>query len=186
MESPHAVSVDELRAVAHPTRIQMMALLAYQGPLRATDLGQRLGLAPNAASYHLRLLARAGLVTEAPNQGGDKRERWWQSSHHRYDISDPSQAPQVFTHIRTVIDRALAQAVQPDAPADTMPTLWLASAYLPIPEFEAALEAIGETARTALEDAAEAARARKAPAEEWQGVDVILVASPAPAPDGAT
>ena len=76
----------QMRALAHPVRIRIVSLLANQGPARATDLGDALGLAPNAVSYHLKSLAKAGLVEQAPEASADKRERWWRASHGDYDL----------------------------------------------------------------------------------------------------
>ncbi|MGA4670153.1 ArsR/SmtB family transcription factor [Propionibacteriaceae bacterium Y1923] len=183
MESPN---MEQLRAVAHPTRIRIMTLLAYQGPLRATDLGEPLGLAPNAVSYHLRILARAGLVTEATGVGQDKRERWWQTAHARYEIDDPGQAPQLFTHIRQVVERALGQAVQSDLPEGSKPALSFASAWLPPAEFDQVLGAVGAATEKQLKLAQAAAEQRGADKSEWRMYDIVLVASPAPREDGST
>src|ERR1700742_4898662 len=67
-----------LRAVAHPTRLKLIALLRRLGPLTATQAGERIGESPAACSFHLRLLAKWGLVEEAG--GGRGRERPWQAT----------------------------------------------------------------------------------------------------------
>jgi DNA-binding transcriptional ArsR family regulator len=67
-----------LRALAHPLRIQLVALLRRDGPLTASEAGRRIGESSGSASYHLRQLARFGLVEEAP--GGRGRERPWRAT----------------------------------------------------------------------------------------------------------
>ena len=67
-----------LRALAHPTRMKLVGLLRRHGPLTATQAGALLGEVPASASFHLRQLAKYGLVEEAP--GGKGRERPWQAT----------------------------------------------------------------------------------------------------------
>jgi predicted ArsR family transcriptional regulator len=64
-----------MRALAHPTRLSLLEHLHTEGPATATQCGTALGESPASCSYHLRALARWGLVEEAP--GGRGRERPW-------------------------------------------------------------------------------------------------------------
>src|SRR3984957_6671525 len=64
-----------LRALAHPIRLSLMAVLRSQGPLTATRAGELLGESSASTSFHLRQLAKYGLVEEAG--GGHGRERPW-------------------------------------------------------------------------------------------------------------
>ncbi|MGN6331935.1 MAG: ArsR/SmtB family transcription factor [Motilibacteraceae bacterium] len=65
----------ELRALAHPRRVELLELLAAHGPMTASQCAERLGDSPASCSYHLRQLARFGHVEEA--SGGRGRERPW-------------------------------------------------------------------------------------------------------------
>ena len=67
-----------LRALAHPVRIRLVGLLRREGPLTASEAGRRIGESSGSTSYHLRQLARFGLVEEAVGRGG--RERPWQAT----------------------------------------------------------------------------------------------------------
>src|SRR5919205_634619 len=67
-----------LRAVAHPLRLTLIGLLRREGPLTATQCGERVGQSPAACSFHLRQLAKYGLVEEAG--GGRGRERPWRAT----------------------------------------------------------------------------------------------------------
>jgi DNA-binding transcriptional ArsR family regulator len=67
-----------LRALAHPTRLELMGLLRRGGPLTATQAGEEIGESAASCSFHLRQLAKYGLVEEAG--GGRGRERPWQAT----------------------------------------------------------------------------------------------------------
>jgi DNA-binding MarR family transcriptional regulator len=66
----------QLRALAHPLRLQLLQVLHAEGPATASQLARRLGESSGATSYHLRALHRAGMVEEAEQRNA--RERWWQ------------------------------------------------------------------------------------------------------------
>jgi predicted ArsR family transcriptional regulator len=67
-----------LRALAHPTRLALVGLLRREGPLTATAAGELLGQSSASASFHLRQLAKYGLVEEAG--GGTGRQRPWRAT----------------------------------------------------------------------------------------------------------
>ena len=67
-----------LRALAHPTRLKLVGLLRREGPLTATQLGDRIGESPSSCSFHLRQLAKWGLVEDAG--GGKGRNRPWRAT----------------------------------------------------------------------------------------------------------
>jgi DNA-binding transcriptional ArsR family regulator len=67
-----------LRALAHPIRLELISLLRRGGPLTATQAGGRIGESPASCSFHLRQLAKYGLVEEAG--GGRGRERPWRAT----------------------------------------------------------------------------------------------------------
>ena len=66
-----------MRALAHPARLTILEELGLGRAGTATEFAALCGLTPSATSYHLRALAKAGLVQEAPGRG-DGRERVWQ------------------------------------------------------------------------------------------------------------
>jgi predicted ArsR family transcriptional regulator len=67
-----------LRAYAHPTRMALVGLLRRDGPLTATQASQVVGESVASCSFHLRQLAKYGLVEEAG--GGRGREKPWQAT----------------------------------------------------------------------------------------------------------
>ncbi|WP_435886945.1 winged helix-turn-helix domain-containing protein [Streptomyces parvus] len=66
----------------HPVRIALLDLLAETGTVTSTQAANRLGYSSGLCSFHLRQLARHGLVEEAPHSGG-RRRPWrlrWETS----------------------------------------------------------------------------------------------------------
>ena len=67
-----------LRAMAHPIRLSLIGVLRREGPLTATQAGELIGESSASCSFHLRQLAKYGLVEEAG--GGKGRERPWRAT----------------------------------------------------------------------------------------------------------
>jgi DNA-binding transcriptional ArsR family regulator len=81
-----------MRALAHPARLAIMEHLTSTGAAAtATECAEVCGLSPSATSYHLRALARWGLVNEAPSRG-DGRERVWRATTYNYSVNAGSDA----------------------------------------------------------------------------------------------
>lgn len=68
-----------LKAMSHPLRRRLLRELARVGGVgaRAADLAVALGEPANALSFHLRTLAEADLIHEAPELARDRRDRVW-------------------------------------------------------------------------------------------------------------
>jgi DNA-binding transcriptional ArsR family regulator len=64
-----------MRALSHPVRIALIETLSLEGPMTATEVGERIGESPTTCSFHLRQLAKYGFVEEAG--GGKGRARPW-------------------------------------------------------------------------------------------------------------
>jgi predicted ArsR family transcriptional regulator len=83
-----------LKALAHPVRVALIELLSVDGPLTATEAGERIGESPTTCSFHLRQLAKYGFVEEAG--GGKGRSRPWQvpdqGLNFSSDFDDPEAA----------------------------------------------------------------------------------------------
>jgi predicted ArsR family transcriptional regulator len=67
-----------LRALAHPLRARLLGMFRTEGPLTSTEAGRRVGESSGSCSYHLRQLARYGLVEVA--EGGKGREKPWRAT----------------------------------------------------------------------------------------------------------
>ncbi len=72
--------IDALRTLAHPIRYQILGHLMAVGPQTASQCAEVVGETPSNCSYHLRELARFGLVERVDGDGGDARERPWRST----------------------------------------------------------------------------------------------------------
>ncbi len=66
-----------LKAIAHPLRNRLLHELYARGLARAADLAAALDVPANSVSFHLRELARYGLIEEATDASTDGRDRWW-------------------------------------------------------------------------------------------------------------
>jgi len=73
---PRVLDPAALKAYAHPLRIAILRYLNDHGPATATTLARHLGESTGQTSYHLRQLARHGIVADVPERGTG-RERWW-------------------------------------------------------------------------------------------------------------
>ena len=80
-----------LRALAHPIRLSLVGLLRVEGPLTATRAGELLGESSASTSFHLRQLAKYGLVEEAG--GGKGRERPWRATAMFTNLPDVAENP---------------------------------------------------------------------------------------------
>jgi DNA-binding transcriptional ArsR family regulator len=94
-----------MRALAHPARLAILEHLTGTGqPATATELAEVCGLSPSATSYHLRELAKHGLIEEAPSRG-DARERVWRTAMTAYYVeAGTSPEPE-----RTAAEEALLE-----------------------------------------------------------------------------
>jgi DNA-binding transcriptional ArsR family regulator len=81
--APRRFEVDApaLKALAHPLRVQILRILQLRDVVSVTSLADELGETTGATSYHLRQLARHGIVEQAPPPdapaSGAHRQRWW-------------------------------------------------------------------------------------------------------------
>jgi DNA-binding transcriptional ArsR family regulator len=65
------------KAMSHPLRKEILQQLGH-GPANSTVIAEALGQNTGTTSYHLRVLAAAGLIEEVPGRAKG-RERWWRS-----------------------------------------------------------------------------------------------------------
>ena len=125
-----------LKALAHPLRVQLLDILSQYGPQTASSMGKRVGESSGATSYHLRQLARHGLVREIENRGSG-RERWWERPRGALTVSTSSSeqdpavreaARQVNRHF--VQGRAEALAAFAASNPSELPAEWVDAAML--------------------------------------------------------
>jgi predicted transcriptional regulator len=78
-----------MRALAHPVRMALLELIGVAGTITATQASEVLGESPANCAFHLRTLAKYGLIREAG--GGRGRERPWTRSQRSLRISATGQ-----------------------------------------------------------------------------------------------
>jgi DNA-binding transcriptional ArsR family regulator len=147
-----------MRALAHPVRVRLLDHLASTGPSTATECAGVVDLSPSATSYHLRALAKVGMVAEAPGRG-DGRERVWRNTVGRYRIDvGPESDPEVRDVRRQLLDTLVgweeAQVRRYLDMAEAEPADWRAAAFIgnstllvTAEELAAVVEAFGELIR---------------------------------------
>lgn len=80
MATEHRATISEPQAMAaltHPVRLDLLTHLMASGPATASQCARAVGDTPSNCSYHLRVLARHGLVE--PDESSDARERPWRA-----------------------------------------------------------------------------------------------------------
>ena len=80
--------ISELRATAHPLRLQMLSLLTG-AELSAAEVARELDITQANASYHLRLLESAGLLEIA----GEENVRGGRAKKYRHPWDAPAVRP---------------------------------------------------------------------------------------------
>lgn len=87
MQGDAPARISEMRATAHPVRLQMLSLLTGT-QLSAAEIARELSITHANASYHLRLLAAAGLVVEA----GEEKIRGGTAKRYRHPWDAPGES----------------------------------------------------------------------------------------------
>ncbi|WP_041289357.1 ArsR/SmtB family transcription factor [Kribbella flavida] len=76
-----------IAAIHHPLRRRLIDLLGVNGPATASRLAEATGELVGNVSHHLKVLAAAGVIEEAPELARTRRERWWRSAKASYTWS---------------------------------------------------------------------------------------------------
>jgi len=77
-DAPVEQSPLTLKALSSPLRRKILHHLGVHGPGNSTTIGKAIDESSGTTSYHLRLLAQAGLIEEATERSNG-RERWWRA-----------------------------------------------------------------------------------------------------------
>ncbi len=91
-----------IRALAHPARLAVLDALNQRANLTATEAADIAGLSPSAMSYHLRALAKWGIVREADGAADattdvDGRERRWERAGSGLTFDPPDEGADAAT-----------------------------------------------------------------------------------------
>jgi DNA-binding transcriptional ArsR family regulator len=94
-----------MRALAHPLRLDLLALLGSGGPATAAQCGRVLGVSQASCSFHLRQLAKYGFLEDA-GPGRDRRERQWRVAQQRLTVRSGTGGDAV---VRQQIERLVVE-----------------------------------------------------------------------------
>lgn len=124
-----------MRALAHPVRVEILALFEEHRELTASEVAELLEQTVANASFHLRTLAKHGYVERADQRG---REKPWRKTHHSHDFTPDAQDQQSVAQSASLaslytqraaerliqtFDRAIVEPLQPDwVPATSVTT----------------------------------------------------------------
>jgi DNA-binding transcriptional ArsR family regulator len=106
----HITDPGVLRALSHPLRQRILGELDVVGHARAADLAAALEEAANSISFHLRVLAKAGIIEEAPEHARDRRDRVWRQTAEVFTID--SETPGVDQFLKPYVDWLQAMLLQ--------------------------------------------------------------------------
>lgn len=134
-----------LRALAHPMRLELMALLRWRGPLTATEAAQLTGESAGSCSFHFRQLAKWGLIEEAPH--GPGRQRPWQATADltAWSSTTTPEGQQAAHELNRVLaERYLAGLLDWYRRKSSEPPEWVAQANTTDVMFRLTVEELGE------------------------------------------
>lgn len=100
----------DLKALAHPLRLDLLEALQIHGAQTATQLAARLGESPSNCSWHLRKLAEHGFVAEVEGVAG--RSRPWQVVSEGLSWSEAELEPEASAAGHALTDALLNREVQ--------------------------------------------------------------------------
>ena len=102
----------QLKALAHPLRIQILDLLSAHSALTASGIAELVGESSGSTSYHLRQLARHGFIQEVADRGTG-RERWWERRPGGFRLGlpeDPEDVAAIATSLTVALEFEKARA----------------------------------------------------------------------------
>lgn len=115
-----------IKALAHPARLAVIDELFAGRELTATECAEIAGLSPSAMSYHLRALAKWGIVERADGSG-DARERPWRAAGEglTIDSSEPrASAAAESAMVSRMLDRTRRELLEWTAREDRSRDRW--------------------------------------------------------------
>lgn len=106
--SARTLDANALKSFAHPLRLRIYELLDEHGPSTATKLSALIGHNTGATSYHLRELAKHGMIEVAPEMGRGK-EKYWRITPGGFSFGDPPADPEAASAMGFLIDDLVRQ-----------------------------------------------------------------------------
>jgi len=139
-----------IRALAHPARLAILEALLPGDELTATECASLTGLSPSATSYHLKALARWGIV-EAGQARADGRDRPWKAKGRSIEVSSYVPRGIVLAEravLETFLDRNRALIAEFLDRQASEPPEWRDAAELASSDYWLTAEELAEVSRT--------------------------------------
>ncbi|MEV4566693.1 winged helix-turn-helix domain-containing protein [Nonomuraea sp. NPDC049419] len=106
--SARTLDANALKSFAHPLRLRIYELLDEHGPSTATRLAGLLGQNTGATSYHLRELARHGMIEVVAGMGRGK-EKYWRITPGGFSYGDQPADPDAASALEFLLDDLIRQ-----------------------------------------------------------------------------
>ena len=94
-----------LEALAHPVRLDLLSFLMSHGAATASECARAVDDNPSNCSYHLRVLARHGLVEPVASEDG--RERPWRATVTGLSLDLDSDDPSVVASATAMLEASI-------------------------------------------------------------------------------
>jgi len=137
-----------IRALAHPLRLRILALLDDEGEVTATRCAEVTGESVASCSFHLRMLAKYGYVEPAERRG---KEKPWRSvgrgRQARFDPDVPESLHAAGAVAALMLDQETARVRAWLAGASVEDPQWLLASTMTSASFYATREELDELAR---------------------------------------
>jgi DNA-binding transcriptional ArsR family regulator len=138
-----------IRALAHPARLAIIEALRPGEELTATELASVTGLSPSATSYHLKALAKWGIV-EAGQARTDGRDRPWKAVGNSIEVNSSAPASTALAEaaiLGTFLDRNRAIALEFLEQEENEPQEWRDTAELAASDYWLTAEELRKASR---------------------------------------
>lgn len=122
-------SAADMKALAHPVRLDLLDLLTVRGSMTASEAAAELGQTPANVSWHLRKLGDHGFVRQST--GGPGRRRPWKVIAESLSWGDDAEDPTVASALRDVaVDREVQLLRAATGRHDAEPEQWQSATTL--------------------------------------------------------
>jgi predicted ArsR family transcriptional regulator len=171
-----------MRALAHPVRLTILELIHERGTANATECAREVGGSPQACSYHLRALAKWGIVRQV--ESADGRETRWTATSKALRFSSGGDRTKGFSAAAaalktTVLGRDEGVVAEFLSREHELPSEWREAATLSSGFLQLTVEELEEVVRRVLEISREFAdRTENDRPDGARRVDVIFRAIP--------
>ena len=140
---------DRIRALAHPTRLDLLEFLRNTDEATATECAEHIGESVASCSFHLRMLEKYGFIERAERRGREKpwrvRDRGPVSTQPDHDV--PGSFLALHELATLTVARESDRILRYLAQTESEPTEWLEATTLTSSSFWATVDEMAELSR---------------------------------------